>query len=211
MAHNFLFVLPVEAGLGTTYGDGLETLQALDAEDQYNLTIVEPTFAYQPWYDEQPRLPQPPLSSRSWSTELVPWVDQHLATTGTEQNWLMGFSKSGYGGQDLLLRYPGCLRWQPPGTFLLTCRPITNLAQAPRPTYGTEANFAADYQLTPAFVAAHKAPFLTQRRIWIGGYSVFAEDLADYAALLASQGILYTTAVPGTSPTAGTAAGWRRP
>ena len=33
VAHNFLFVLPVEAGLGTTYGDGLETLQALDAEN----------------------------------------------------------------------------------------------------------------------------------------------------------------------------------
>ena len=54
VAHNFLFVLPVEAGLGNTYGDGLETLQALDAEDQYNLTIVEPTFADQPWYANNP-------------------------------------------------------------------------------------------------------------------------------------------------------------
>ena len=45
VAHNFLIVLPVEAGLGTTYGDGLETLQALDAQDKYNLTIIEPSFA----------------------------------------------------------------------------------------------------------------------------------------------------------------------
>src|SRR5262249_46234845 len=50
IAHNFLYVLPVEAGLGTTYGDGLGTLQAFDAEDQYNVTIVEPTFAIDPWY-----------------------------------------------------------------------------------------------------------------------------------------------------------------
>ena len=28
VAHNFLIVLPVEIGLGTTYGDGLETLQS---------------------------------------------------------------------------------------------------------------------------------------------------------------------------------------
>ena len=106
VAHNFLFVLPVEAGLGNTYGDGLETLQALDAEDQYNLTIVEPTFADQPWYDDNPN--DPNLRYESFmATELVPWVDQNLATTGTEQNWLIGFSKSGYGGQDLLLKYPG--------------------------------------------------------------------------------------------------------
>ena len=39
VAHNFLIVLPVEAGLGTTYGDGLATLQALDAQDKYDLTM----------------------------------------------------------------------------------------------------------------------------------------------------------------------------
>ena len=39
--------------------------------------------------------------------ELVPWVDSALATSGSEQNWLIGFSKSGYGGQDLILRDPG--------------------------------------------------------------------------------------------------------
>ena len=69
---------------------------------------------------------------------------------------------------------------------------MTNLAQARRPTTVREANFAANYQLTQAFIAAHKAPFLTQKRIWIGGYNVFAKDVSDYGALLASQGILYT-------------------
>src|SRR5262249_7743086 len=42
--HNFLYVLPVEAGLGSVYGDGLQTLRALGAQNQYNLTIVEPSF-----------------------------------------------------------------------------------------------------------------------------------------------------------------------
>ena len=55
VAHNFLFVLPVEAGLGNSYGDGLGTLQAIDAEDQYNLTIVEPTFADKSVVHEQPQ------------------------------------------------------------------------------------------------------------------------------------------------------------
>ena len=30
--------------------------------------------------------------------ELVPWIKQNLATTGHEQTWLIGFSKSGLGG-----------------------------------------------------------------------------------------------------------------
>ena len=38
-------------------------------------------------------------------------------------------------------------------------------------SYGTDANFQANYRLTPAFVDAHKAPFLSNNRIWIGGYS----------------------------------------
>ncbi len=74
VAHNFLFVLPVEAGLGNEYGDGLATLQSLDAEDQYNLTIVEPTFYIQPWYANNPT--DPNLQYETFMTnELVPWVD----------------------------------------------------------------------------------------------------------------------------------------
>ncbi len=110
VAHNFLYVLPVEPGLGDTYGDGLETLQSLDAEDQYNLTIVEPTFAYQPWYANDPD--DPNLQYETFMTnELVPWVEANLSTTGIEQNWLIGFSKSGIGGEDLILKHPNLFAW----------------------------------------------------------------------------------------------------
>ena len=40
------------------------------------------------------------------TSELEPWVKANLATTGTEQNWLIGFSKSGIGAEDLLLKHP---------------------------------------------------------------------------------------------------------
>ena len=66
------------------------------------------------------------------------------------------------------------------------------LGSSPAANYGTEANFAANYQLTQAFVAGHRTPFLTQKRIWIGGYNLFGQGVSDYAALLTSQGILYT-------------------
>ena len=38
--------------------------------------------------------------------------------------------------------------------------------------YGTDANFQANYRLTRSFVDAHKAPFLSNDRIWIGGYDL---------------------------------------
>ena len=33
--------------------------------------------------------------------DLVPWIRHNLATTGHEHVWLIGFSKSGLGAQDL--------------------------------------------------------------------------------------------------------------
>ncbi len=105
VAHNFLFALPVEPGLGTSYGDGMATLEAANAQNQYNLTIIEPSFAIDPWYADNPN--DANLQYETFmTTELEPWVKANLATTGTEQNWLIGFSKSGIGGQDLLLKHP---------------------------------------------------------------------------------------------------------
>ena len=63
-------------------------------------------------------------------------------------------------------------------------------------SFGTEANFQANYRLTPAFLNAHKAPFLRNNRIWIGGYSLFRQDIWDYGTLLASDGIAHTTETP---------------
>ena len=54
----------------------------------------------------------------------------------------------------------------------------------------------ANYRLTPAFVSAHKTPFLSSNRIWIGGYAAFQTDMTDYDALLTSDGIAHTTETP---------------
>ena len=62
--------------------------------------------------------------------------------------------------------------------------------------YGTDANFQANERLTPAFLTAHKGPFQAGNRIWIGGYSAFQTDIADYDALLTAQGMAHTTGTP---------------
>ena len=191
VAHNFLIVLPVQSGLQTTFGDGLATLQGIDAQDQYNLTIIEPTFAIDPWYADNPN--DQHLQYETFMTqELVPWIKQNLATTGQEQTWLLGFSKSGVGGQDLILKHPGLFTlaatWDLPADMSSYDQFGDDSAQ----NYGTDANFQANYRLTTAFVDAHKAPFLSNNRIWIGGYNLYQPDDADYDALLTSEGIVHS-------------------
>jgi hypothetical protein len=196
--HNFLYVLPVQPGLGTTYGDGIETLRQLDAQDKYNLTIVEPSFPVEPWYANN--LTNPGLRYETFmANDLVPWVSQNLAITGKEQNWLIGFSKSGLGAQDLILKHPGVFTaaasWDfPAGMDASTSDQGVTVGDGLN--YGTDANFQLNYRLTSNFVQGHSGPFQHKARIWIGGFEVFKADIDSYKKLLSTAGIKHTTGRP---------------
>ena len=195
VAHSFLYVLPVEEGLGNTFGDGLQVMQGLDAQDKYNVTIIEPSFGIQPWYADNPT--DPNLQYETFMTqELVPWAQKNLATTGTEQNWLIGFSKSGIGGQDLILKHPDIFTLAASWDFPADMSSYDQSGANSAASYGTDANFQANYRLTSSFLDAHKAPFLSNNRIWIGSYSLYQTDVSDYDSLLTSEGILHTTETP---------------
>ena len=194
VARNFLIVLPVEPGLGSTYGDGLGTLQGLDAEDRYNLTIIEPTFAIDPWYANNPIYPN--LQYETYLTqELVPWIKSRLSTTRHEQVWLIGFSKSGLGAQDLILKHPHLFTLAASWDFPADISSYDQYGDS-ADSYGTNANFQANYRPTSAFIQAHSAPFLSRNRIWIGGYSLYHQDVADYGSELTSVGVLHTVGAP---------------
>jgi Putative esterase len=192
--HNFLYVLPVEPGTGTWYGDGIETLRELNAQNTYNLTIVEPSFPIEPWYANNPINPQFQFE-RFVVADLVPWVTRNLATTGKEQRWLLGFSKSGLGAQDLILEHPdvftAAASWDFPAN-MDTYTSDNGTYVGDGVNFGTDANFQSNYRLTPNFVQGHSGPFLRKDRIWIGGYLAFKTDVADYGALL----IAHTTETP---------------
>jgi Putative esterase len=195
VAHNFLYVLPVdiddeEAG----FGDGLTTLQSLNAQNTYNLTIIEPSFGTIPWYANNPSVPGEQQETFMVS-QLVPWVAANLATTHREQNWLIGFSKSGYGGLDLLLRHPHIFTlgafWDFPANMS-----SYNQYAGSAASYGTATNFQLSYRLTPAFINARKAPFVAQDRIWIGGYDLFGTDVNAFNRLLNRDGVEHLMEVP---------------
>jgi S-formylglutathione hydrolase FrmB len=207
--HNFLYVLPVEPELGSVYGDGLETLRGMDAQDRYNVTIIEPSFAVDPWYADNPN--DANLRYESFLTnDLVPWVAQNLvpsagtqplgALPGHEQNWLIGFSKSGIGAADMLFKHPDLFAVAGSWDFPADMASYDQFGSSSANEYGTDANFQANYRLTPSFLDAHKTPFVSNNRIWIGGYNVFQSDMADYDALLSSEGIAHTTETPQPMP-----------
>ena len=195
VAHNFLFVLPVEPGLGTSYGDGLATVEAANAQNQYNLTIIEPSFAIDPWYANNPNDANVQYET-FMTSELEPWVKANLATTGTEQNWLIGFSKSGIGAEDLLLKHPDLFTLAATWDFPADMSSYDQFGGSSSGSYGTDANFQANYRLSAAFLDAHKAPFVGNDRIWIGGYNAFQTDMTDYDSLLTSEGIAHSTEAP---------------
>ena len=194
VAHNFLIVLRVNPGQGSRYGDGLQTMRALDAQDRYNLTIIEPTFARDPWYADNPNYTD--LRYETFMTQdLVPWIKHNLAITGHEQIWLIGFSKSGLGAQDLILKHSDLFTLAASWDFPADMSSYDQIGDAST-NYGTNGNFQVNYRLTASFLDAHKAPFMNRTRIWIGGYAVFRKDISDYSALLASAGIAHTTGTP---------------
>ena len=190
---------PGGSGAVDDYGDGLETLRALDAQDQYNLTIIEPSFAIEPWYADNPN--DPSVRYETFLTnDLEPWVMQNLAETGAEQKWLIGFSKSGIGATDLILKHPDVFTLAAAWDFPADMSTYDQFSSSSASSYGTNDNFLTNYRLTPAFIDAHKAPFLSKNRIWIGGYNAFQTDMSDFDALLTSEAVVHSTETPQYVP-----------
>jgi hypothetical protein len=197
--HNFLIVLPVEEGLKDTYGSGLLTMQALDAQNKYNLTIVEPSFRVQPWYADNPS--DPGVRYETFMIrELIPWARETLATSGIEQNWLIGFSKSGVGGQGLVLKHPDLFALAASWDFPADMSSYDEYGSSSAACYGSDANFQANYRLTNHFVSTHRTPFLQDRRIWIGKGTTFRESVASYESILTSEGVRYLAGTPMDIP-----------
>lgn len=220
--HAFLLMLPVEPGQGSTFGDPIATAMALGAQDAYNLTLVQPGFAIAPWYADNPG--DAGVQQETFlADEVVPWVKANLAVTGSEKIYLIGFSKSGLGGQGLLFRHPSLFAagafWDAP--MMITDYDGTDptngaiVGGGSAAVYGTSANFTANYQVSsgPNLAAFRDASnFATVNRIWLGGFNTFGPDMDAYDALLTSNGIQHTYAsVSASAHNWAPAPGWVGP
>ena len=101
-----VYVLPVEAGNGTQWGNGLLEVKKLDLHNKLGLIFVLPTFSHLPWYADHPT----DAKSRQETYFLkvvVPFVESKYPVVAEPGGrLLLGFSKSGWGAFALLLRHP---------------------------------------------------------------------------------------------------------
>lgn len=192
----FIYTLPVEAQGGTTFGNGLDHINSLDAHNAYNLTVVEPSFKIDPWFADSDI--DANRHYQSFMVALRKWTQANLGATGFEQHILIGFSKSGIGGQNLILNNPTiwdkCISWDFPTDGDIWSR----FSGSSDLNYGTDANFLAHYQLDNTALAAKKGPFLTKNRLYIADGTSFDTDVSNYDGRLTSNGLLHTYPTPVT-------------
>ena len=92
-----LYVLPVEAGNGKQYGNGLVEIKKHDLHNKHGVICVEATFSQLPWYADHPTGAK--IRQETYFLKVVlPFLEQHYpVTTERGGRFLLGFSKSGWG------------------------------------------------------------------------------------------------------------------
>ncbi|MDD1751272.1 MAG: PQQ-dependent sugar dehydrogenase, partial [Methanothrix sp.] len=188
----FLYVLPVQDGvtdLSSAYSDGLEELRLLDVPNRFNMTLIAPSFNYEPWYGDNSI--DPALRMESFIIQdLVPFGDTFAQGAGIPQRYLIGFSKSGNGVLFLLLRHPNVFSavaaWDSPAQL----SDLSAYGGLPM-NFGTQANF--DLYNIPALVASNAQAFQTQNRLWISGdQAAFTADMDQLHQQLVAASIPHT-------------------
>jgi glucose/arabinose dehydrogenase/S-formylglutathione hydrolase FrmB len=192
-----LYVLPVQAGvtdLSSTWSDGLEELRLLDVQDRFNMTLIAPSFSYEPWYGDNVLDPSERMESFIIN-DLVPWGDMFVQGADLPQRFLIGFSKSGNGALFLILRHPDVFSeaaaWDSPAQL----SDLSTYSALPV-NFGTQENFNL-YNI-PSLVTSNAQAFTQQNRLWISGdQAAWTADMDQLHDQLTAAGIPHTWVAGG--------------
>jgi S-formylglutathione hydrolase FrmB len=164
-----IYVLPVEAGNGSQYGNGLAEIKKLDLHNKLGVICVEVTFSHVPWYADHPTDAR--IRQETYFLKVVlPFIEQNYPVMeGRAGRLLLGFSKSGWGAFSLLLRHPDVFAkaaaWDAP---LMMAMPNKYGMEE---IFGTQENFEK-YQVSKLLQARAKE-LGKEPRLAILGYSNF--------------------------------------
>ena len=181
-----LYVLPVEAGTETRWGDPSEEVRRLDLANRHKILVVLPTFSDVPWYADHPT--DASLRQESYFLQdVLPLVERlYPGAAGSAGRLLVGFSKSGWGAWALLLRHPEVFdkaaAWDAP---LMQAAPDR---YGMGPIFGGQPNFE-EYRITA--LVRKQAPLLRSRsRLVLTGYAgSFRRHHVEMHSLLDGLGI----------------------
>ncbi len=167
-----VYVLPVEAGRESHFGDGLKEIKKQRLHDKYHAIFAAPTFAQLPWYADHPT--DPTVQQESYFVrDVVFLVEQHYpAQKVAGGRLLLGFSKSGWGAWSLLLRHPHIFgraaAWDAP---LMLDRPGK---YGSGPIFGDAENFE-NYRIS-SLLREKAATFSKTERLILTGYGNFRQE-----------------------------------
>lgn len=143
--HRVLYLLPVEAGDGTFWGDAMAEVRKANLQNRFGLICVYPTFADLPWYADHPTNPRIRQEAYLLSVVLPAIESRYPGRDDRQGRLLVGFSKSGWGAFSLLLRHPDrfgrAAAWDAP----LAEQQPARFGMGP--IFGTQENFEK-YQIT---------------------------------------------------------------
>jgi len=168
-----LYVLPVEAGEGARYGDGLAEIAKHGLHNKHRLVCVAPTFSHLPWYADHPT--DPHIRQERYLLEVVlPHVERtYPVRADRDGRLLLGFSKSGWGAFSLLLRHPGTFgraaAWDAP---LMEDRPARF---GMGPIFGTQESFEG-YRITGLLKGRAAVLRAGPPRLVLTGYGHFRDQ-----------------------------------
>ena len=179
-----VYVLPVEAGIESRYGDGLAEVRRLGLHNRLKTVFVAPTFSHLPWYADHPTRPELRQEAHLLAV-VVPFVQRtYPVRADAAGRLLLGFSKSGWGAFSLLLRNPEVF-----GRAAAWDAPL--MMDAPG-RYGSGEVFATPenfrrYELTRL---VEGAGWLRERnRLVVTGYGNFRAEHQRFHALLEKLGV----------------------
>jgi S-formylglutathione hydrolase FrmB len=175
-----IYVLPVEAGRESRYGDGLKEVRKHDLHNKHDVVFVAPTFAALPWCADHPT--DKTIAQESYFLQVVvPAIDATYPVAAERAGrLLLGFSKSGWGAWSLLLRHPDqfarAVAWDAP---LMMQEPGR---YGSGPVFGTSKAFAP-YRISDLLRARAKS-LAGQPRLILTGYGGFHAEHQQARALL---------------------------
>jgi enterochelin esterase-like enzyme len=181
-----IYVLPVEAGDESRYGNGLLEVKQQALHRRHAAIFVAPTFADLPWYADHPT--RPDMRQETYFMEvIVPFVEQtYPAIRNADGRLLLGFSKSGWGAWSLLLRHPDhfgrAAAWDAP---LMLDQPGK---YGSGPIFGTGDNFET-YRVSRL---VREAKLIDSRRLILLGSGNFQSEHEQIRRLMSEAEIPHT-------------------
>jgi len=179
--HRFLHILPVKPLSDVTFGDGFDEVVDAGLHNTYNLTCIAITTPTEPWIGDNPLNTNQRYES-FLTLDVVPYCAAHFASSGTEEHWLLSFSKGGYSALTLFFRnrsiFAAAACWDAPIDQVYNAGVGWEMDEA----YGSQAAFEANYSLALKLSSWLTGDVLTTSRLWLSGDTVTFIAIPTYQA-----------------------------